>query len=262
MEAKKLAEVVNKNADVLKTSGSLEPCDVSLHARITEEETYFWYAKVFFNVNQSRAVASSDPVVALIKLRTVFEEYCGSIMEANDCIILGIDSGKESGWGIIHKEQYIDSGVALTHVDRSYAYDLAREAAVTRGKPLVIGRETWHPGWKRDERSFKVIIGLGASWGRWEDVLEEKGFPKSRIFSVTDDEWRSSVLSLRRGRYNREQAKTTAINSCVARRWLHGDELPNHNEAEGLLVAYYFVYNSKVAQAIRNPRRLKGLPSK
>ena len=182
------------------------------------------------------------------------------ILKPNDCLCFGVDSGEVSGWGLMYKEWFIAAGVAKTHPERKAAFDLAIQIAIDRNKPLVVSHEIWTPGWDPQKRSFKSIVGTGASWGRWEPVFEEARFPESRIFGVDPNEWRQKILSLRRGKYNREHAKQTAILYCKARGWYNSDQVEiTHDQAEGTLVGFYSVYDPRVAEAIKNPSRLRKL---
>ena len=180
-------------------------------------------------------------------------------IKPNQCVILGIDSGKVSGWCIFISDDQQASGIATSYSDLKEATELALACAKKQKLPLVIGREAWNPGWTRGKRTFNSIVGTGASWGRWEAVLEETGFPKSRIFKVLSTRWRRSVLSLRPGRYNREQAKEWAIHFCKCKGWYAPDKELDHNQAEATCIAYFFVYDDKVAKAIQHPGRLKKL---
>jgi len=181
-------------------------------------------------------------------------------MKPNRCIVFGVDSGKRSGWSILKVEEYIASGVARRHLERKAAFERAVEAARESGLPLIVGREEWTPGWEQGKRTFKSIVGTGASWGRWEPVFEEAGFPVRRIFAVDPTKWRKMVLSLKPGTYNREQGKHTAIVYCRARQWYEGEpEEITHDQAEASCIAFFMIYDKRVAEAIRNPGRLKKL---
>jgi hypothetical protein len=176
----------------------------------------------------------------------------------NRCVSLGIDSGKESGWGIFASETFVQSGVAVTNKDREEAVKLAVTVSREKNLPLVVIRETWTPGWNKKKRSFKTVFGLGASWGRWEPVLEEIKFPKARIFTVTQTEWRKKILKLYPGKYLRDQAKKYAVFTCKTLNWFSG--LPKdltHDRAEGTLIAFYAIHDERVADAIKYPNRLR-----
>lgn len=190
----------------------------------------------------------------------------------NRCVVLGIDPGRSSGWaimasnivssalwenGTLNKVVFVDSGVCKHVAEYANVYSLAVSTANEAFFPLVVGRESWTPGWTKGKRTFKSIVGTGAAWGRWQAILESVYFPKSRIFSVASNEWRKHVLSLNPGKYTREQAKRYAITLCRENRWFTGEI--NHDAAEATLVAYYMLFDSRVFEAIRNPSRLRKL---
>lgn len=179
-------------------------------------------------------------------------------MKPNNCVILGIDSGETSGWSIFAKDIWHGGDIETTHAGRRHAFTTAKIIAGLNSLPLIIGREAWSPGWQRGRRSFNSIIGTGASWGKWEAVLEEAGVLKSRIFSVKPNIWRPAVLGLRPGKYSRDQAKQWAIQFCKIKGWYNDQDL-DHNQAEATCIAFYFVYDPRVAKAILHPNRLKKL---
>ena len=186
------------------------------------------------------------------------------LQSPNRCIVLGIDSGKNSGWGVLFPYYAQNSivklagaGTADTHVKRKNAYEFAVEMARILNLPLIICRETWTPGWSKKKRSIKTILGLGASWGRWETVLEESSFPKSRIFTVTPNTWRQPILGLKPGKYSHDQAKQAAVVAFNSRWGNQITDKVTHDMAEGTLIAYYGLHDSRVADAIKNPRRLR-----
>jgi hypothetical protein len=177
-------------------------------------------------------------------------------MKQNKCVILGIDSGLVSGWGILVDGKYEDSGTANTFQQEKMAIEFAINAAYEYDLPMIVGREEWTPGWQRGKRSFKSIVGIGASWGRWEAAFEEYGFPKRRIFSVAPNKWRGMVLSLKPGKYDRVTAKMTAIDYCTARGWPVADNT-SHDEAEALCIAYYMLYDERAAKILASGRYKK-----
>jgi hypothetical protein len=181
-------------------------------------------------------------------------------VKPNKCVVLGIDSGKNSGWGLFEIDKWIDAGAVKTHADRKAVYCQAVKLSRESNFPLIIGREIWTTGWDPKKRSFKSIVGLGASWGRWEPIFEEAGFPKGRIFTVDPNKWRQKTLSLRRGKYTRDQANEYAVSSCIGRGWYSGDPLLiTHDQAAGTFIAYYMTLDPRVAKAIKNPGRLRKL---
>lgn len=167
----------------------------------------------------------------------------------NNCVILGIDPGKVSGWAIFHKANFIDAGIAKTNGERLSSFNRALDLSRLWEVPLIIGREVWSAGgWA----SHKAMIGMGSAWGKWEVLLEE--VPKSRILTVTPATWRKKILGLDPGRYIKEQAKQTAVVYCRVK---FSRDLTDHNAAEAICIAYYMVFDDKVANAIKNPGRLK-----
>lgn len=180
----------------------------------------------------------------------------------NNAVILGIDSGATSGWSIFIKDQFYISSIARNHDERKRGIVMAAFYSENRGLPLIVGREAWSPGWGK-KRTFKSIVGTGAAWGKWEELLESFGLPKRRIFTVTPNVWRKAILGLKVGRHTRDQAKASAIAYCKAKGWWNMDinELV-HDAAEATCIAHYMVYDERVAKAIRHPSRLKQIKEK
>ncbi len=180
-------------------------------------------------------------------------------LQANKCVILGIDSGAVSGWAIFISDTFVESGVATTCEQRYSIIAQARLYADRYKIPLIVGREEWRPGWAPGKRSFKSIIGTGVEWGRWAGMLEYHELPENQVFAVNPDEWRSSILELKRGRYIREQAKQAAIAYCQARHWYNtGSANIDHNQAEATLVAWYMALDNRVADRLRIIAKKKG----
>lgn len=170
---------------------------------------------------------------------------------ANNCVVLGIDPGQSAGWALFHQHNYIASGTAKTAVDRACAVRRAWDLADVWGIPLIVGRESWTAGsW----RSHKTLLGMGAAWGRWEDVLERYDVPARYILTVTPNTWRSKILGLAPGRHTREQAKESALAYCRAR-WPKS-AVSGHDESDAICIAYFFAFDDRVAKAI-NPRTSK-----
>lgn len=176
--------------------------------------------------------------------------------QANKCVIFGIDPGKVSGWAIFAEKKFVASGVATTHEERETAFVTAIMWSNKLDLPLIVGRETWTAGgWK----SHKGILGMGAAWGKWEAILDGR-VPKNRVFGVNPNVWRKAILGLKAGKYTREQAKRLAKLYCSANGYVNcdGDTCAIiHDQAEATCIAYFMIFDDRVAKAIKNPKRLK-----
>lgn len=181
-------------------------------------------------------------------------------MKPNQAVILGIDSGAVSGWSIFFSDRFYCSGTAENVKEMMNAIKAASASVPFDGSsPLIVGREEWTPGWSPQKRSFSSIIGTGVGWGRWESLIELwTGLPKNRVFAVDPGKWRSAILSLKRGRHSREQAKRAAIAYCEAKGWKDARQAAiDHNQAEATLIAYFMAFDKRVADRLRILERRK-----
>lgn len=171
-----------------------------------------------------------------------------------NAVIIGIDPGAVSGYSIYcggrTPHEY---GLASTAVDRqsviTKAALLARENEMRSAIPVVIGAEKWAPGFK----SHDATVGTGASWGRWEHVIELEGL-KRNVLRVEVGEWRKAILGPD-PKMKRDQLKQLALTSAIARGLLPSTET-SHDVAEAVLIGLYFVYAAETQELIESiPRR-------
>jgi len=170
--------------------------------------------------------------------------------EIAKCVIFGIDPGATSGWSIYAGEPKPRFyGVAKTAEDRQEAISRAAATAQSCRYHVIVGAERWKPGFK----SHDATVGTGASWGRWEQVIEMEGL-KRNVLRVEVDDWRKAILSPD-PKAKRDQLKELALRSAIARGLIRADE-GSHDAAEAVLIGLYFVYAQETKDLLESiPRR-------
>jgi hypothetical protein len=157
-------------------------------------------------------------------------------------VILGIDSAKRSGWGVLkstgrlgERSQLLCHGESEDLLAWRYAVQRARDAERIDNLPLIVVMETWTTGGRTDRRMGpSTLIGLGESRGHWKELLKRFGHPRRRIIQVNVMTWRSDLFG---GPMNRtsEQWKSEA------RRYVEGlfKITVGPDEAEGICIAVW-----------------------
>lgn len=147
-------------------------------------------------------------------------------------IVLGIDPGITSGWGLAtDHETIVDSGVATTAADRSAviwrALDLAQEAHRLR---VAIEWPTAGGGGAR------TALGIGKSRGRWLEMLELlAGYPEGRVLRLQPRQWRAATHGVvtAKGDTRAEREAHFKRAACTYTGIVHPDE------AEGCCIALH-----------------------
>lgn len=166
------------------------------------------------------------------------------------CTILAIDPGRVSGWAVLVEGSLSAHGAAQTSIQRSDAAGIAESTAWANGHKLVVVAEKWQGGWRGDRKSARTVAGLGASWGKWEAVLEGV-VPKRRIVRVGQSTWRARVLGGKAARKT-EAWKADAI---VAVKYRYGVQVSG-DEAEAILIGTWGAHAREVGRVL--PKRLVG----
>jgi hypothetical protein len=166
------------------------------------------------------------------------------------CVVVGIDSGKVSGWSIyVGEARPRIYGLAVTADDKRYVIAQAALLGQENRMHVIIGAEKWKPGFK----SHLATVGTGASWGRWETILELEGLSRN-VLRVEVDDWRKAILSPD-PKMKREQLKELAVRSAIARGLVRKDE-GSHDAVEAVFIGLYFVYAQETKDLLESiPRR-------
>lgn len=174
-------------------------------------------------------------------------------------IVLGIDPGATSGWSLYASGAYVASGAAKSCAVRTTVIEallalVAREGHTSLGAaPVVAAVESWTVGGKRrdkvDHWTPAVMIGLGASRGRWLEQLAIAGLPDRRVVSVVPQTWRTILAPF--PRTTTEQAKASAVRlaRAIARREVGPDE------AEAVMLGRWACGAPDVAALVQSKRR-------
>lgn len=156
------------------------------------------------------------------------------------CVVLGIDPGAVSGWAVMSPGELHGSGQG--RLASRHALELADVVSVERQLPLVVVAERWMARMDR-RRGGYTQQGLGAAWGRWQQVLEDAGHPKRRTLRVDLGTWRKGIFG-GPSRRRSEEWKMLA----VARANHHTADLVamKHDEAEAICIAEFAMHWDKV----------------
>jgi hypothetical protein len=167
-------------------------------------------------------------------------------------IVLGIDQGNASGWGIVRGTpgligRVLYSGTACDAFARSSAVTTLHAAGMC-GEPLLAVAEdhsampltfkTRHdgPSGRKAQRSTKSILGQGASLGRWQHPLEIAGI---ELRKVTPNEWFCAMSGMPASTRTADR-KAWAIQYAQA---ALGGKPIDHNHAEGVCIALWGALN-------------------
>lgn len=171
---------------------------------------------------------------------------------AHHCVVAGIDSGKDAGFGIVSPW----SNRCFTAVDaeqRAWCLQQAFALALEHQVPLVIVAEKWR---QQGRWGFAAAGGLSAQWGKWLSGIEafkpykigRSVWPK--IVRVYPDQWRAAVLGNRNLR--KDAAKALAVRRAEA---VLGTAVPDHNAAEAFCIALWGEHAGEVAKLMPKGRR-------
>jgi hypothetical protein len=155
--------------------------------------------------------------------------------------VLAIDPGSLSGVAVMTGDELRYSGTTRCAADRRRIVEMWHDHA------HVIVRETWSPG---GERGFKQALGLGATWGRWQEALELAD-SKLRVVSVLPQVWRHALPMRRHPKMTREQWKASAVAFIEATYGIRVDD----NAAEAACIALWATRADAVWDAL--PARVR-----
>lgn len=160
-------------------------------------------------------------------------------------VVIGIDQGARSGWGIAHGRSVVAHGVATTWRHRLAVLEQARalNGGTLRGvlvmfedhSGIPLGRLTRddHTTQRRGrsgapERSTASILGQGSNKGRWLERLDELGHPQAARDRVKPHVWRAKLGITGRGT---DRLKLEACRFATA---AVGEEITDHDQADGI----------------------------
>lgn len=115
-------------------------------------------------------------------------------------VVLGLDGGAQSGWGI-WTPKTLHIGTIFNRVgaeeERVRVVQAAIQVAQSAELGLVVVAEKWTAGtWDKDRRmNAATLMGLGAAWRDWQRVLQHCKVPKKRIVRVNVRTWQGRLLS-------------------------------------------------------------------
>ena len=173
------------------------------------------------------------------------------------CVVLGIDPGATSGWAIMAPGtadvRLLGSG-QCRGASRD-AVDSAQTWAEMLELPLVAVGERWSSAMRMRggaRTSGFTQQGLGASWGRWQQLLEDAGQPKSKPLRVDLMTWRMGIFG---GRFRRKSEVWKSLAVARAGTFIEGRE-PGTDEAEAICIAEFCMRWDKV-RAVLGKRHLR-----
>jgi hypothetical protein len=158
-------------------------------------------------------------------------------------VVLGVDSGAQSGWCFLAQGKLIASGVARNALERADVVARAQNLERAFKLPLIVVAETWsRGGWM----SFATILGMGTGWGRWAEALELAEHPARRIVRVLPSTWRPPTVGTHRGTEAYKAAAIARVRSA------HRDEMgralvAGPDEAEAICIADWGARSAEVA---------------
>jgi len=151
-------------------------------------------------------------------------------------VILGLDQAKTSGWSIWQPGVGIEAsmaGTTRTALERRNVVERATALARRSKRKLLVVFEDHAEipasrGW-----GTAMLLGLGASAGRWREHLEIAGHSDAWIMKVGANEWRKKLLG---SSYASNSIKRLAV--ARAARVLGRSVLPHeHDLAEAVCIA-------------------------
>lgn len=154
-------------------------------------------------------------------------------------IVLGIDQAARSGWAIARGDKLLTSGtVAITDTKGcQQALDLWQAQVLAADGQGFVWFEDHSDVPARAGRNTTSILGMGASRGHWDALLNLRGFPKTeqRRGKVPPKTWRPATFGIP-ARTKTERAKRLAVKAAA----LHaGWPMADDNEAEACGIALW-----------------------
>jgi hypothetical protein len=167
-------------------------------------------------------------------------------------IAMGVDQGARSGWGLSIQRTVVAHGVALNHKQRLAVLELVKsrncgslqgvlvcfEDHTTIPLERLTRADSQTPRHHSDragapERNTAGIIGQGAAWGRWLELLDLLEHPKALRMKVPPQVWRARLGIRGKG--------TDALKAAACRfASLHSrEEITDGDQAEGYALAVY-----------------------
>lgn len=183
-------------------------------------------------------------------------------------IVLGIDQGRRSGWGIVRGDHVVACGSATTPKARLHAVrgllELARHGgwapvAVLEDHskvPMTAGSRHKRDGGKVT-RGTAQLLGMGDARGRWLELLALHGV---RSCMVSPGLWRPAVLGIPKSTRT-DPAKAAAVTWATRLVGSQGDGAGwslGEDECEALAIAWWGSKAPQVAE-LAAMRRLRPL---
>lgn len=193
-------------------------------------------------------------------------------LSPHGAVVLGIDPGETSGWGIAAPQAQTGRppacvlaghGVATTAREIDAAVSLAHDTALDLGLPFYVAGETWTSG----HMPALAYGGLREAWGRWSQAIDRS--PELELFGgdtppvvvrVVCQTWRAdlglrpvldaTVLQVPAKERSRAAWKRSAVLAVRARFGLAVSD----DEAEGICLAVWGAHSQVVADHIASPK--------
>jgi hypothetical protein len=179
-----------------------------------------------------------------------------------DVVVLGIDVGAQSGWGI-WKPGTLLIGTIRDRVGAEAERIAVVESAIDEAQAcdlnLVVVAEKWTAGgFGKDRRmSATTLMGLGGAWRDWQRVLKHFKVPQKRILRVNVRTWQGSLLSGLGARHS--AALKSAAQAVVCSRFPSIATVPHEPDAyDAGCICLWGSQSGEVATAVANSRRWPG----
>ena len=165
------------------------------------------------------------------------------------CVVLGIDPGRVSGWGVMCAGEYHSAGTCRVGYDE--IVHIAQQVAVAAALPLIVVAEEWGT-WIGKGRSVNTLTGLRAAWRSWEEAIARCAHPKRRIVRVTPAIWRPAFNIPQH--LGSDVAKERAIRAVKMQLKV---DLESHDAAEALCIALWGTRAAEVGAVLPKKRGAK-----
>jgi hypothetical protein len=166
-----------------------------------------------------------------------------------------IDPGETAGWALAFNAELPHLlGIASNFARRK---EVCREILQIVGElPLVVVAEYWTIGGPR--ANYKMFIGLGQSFGRWLDHIEEiLGVPEKEIVRPTPQLWRNGLFGSELVRKHSGKGDDLKRLACAYVSPPGFTPITDHNAAEaGCMACWAHVSEEGIEAAERAVRRL------
>lgn len=129
------------------------------------------------------------------KRRRKTREALPASQAAHACVVLAVDTAKNSGVALFARGRLVTSGELQKNADaklRAFC-EVAIAAAEIAGVPCVLVLEK-PPRFVYRGRTASTMVGLGAAREAWERAWRDAGGKAARIVRVEPGPWRRAVL--------------------------------------------------------------------